>query len=213
MNTRTSSRNIIVSVFAVVLSLAVIGCKKDSVPEETTAEVVEPVLAQIEISPQRVTPGAIVEIELPGDWHAHDFFSATWLPGDDAFSVSLEADTGCAGACDADQMASSIAAETEAPLEGRWSQGSDEPHFQPIVEVLDAGELPLGRYRAYRLSYPPAPDGEAVAMPGTHLECYLNNPGDPFFVVLDATARPEHEEQIWPALLDSCRGATYTATE
>lgn len=213
MRANTVSQTIACGVCAAMLVF--VGCKKDSQDESAaeTPEPLPPVSAVIEVEARPTTPAVSVQIELPGGWYAHDFFKATWLPGDDPFEVSLEAETGCGGACAADQIPGNIVNEVERPLETRWSQGSDEPHFQPNVEMLDSGELPLGRYQAYRLSYPPAPDGEAVAMPGTHLECYLNNPGDSFYVALEATARPEQEAQIWPVLLESCRGASYTLSE
>ena len=216
MRTRTITDVVFRAASAALIVLTVIGCKKDNASEESTTETPEPlapVSAVIEVEARPTTPAVTIQIELPGGWHAHDFFDATWLPGDDPFEVSVDADAGCGGACAADQIPGNIVNEVERDLQARWSQGSDEPHFQATVEMLDSGELPLGRYQAYRLSYPPAPDGEAAAMPGTHLECYLNNPGDAFYVVLDATARPNDEAQIWPALLESCRGASYAVAE
>ena len=189
------------------------ACKKgsDSSSEPTQPEVPqEPVHAVIEIEGSRVTSAATVRIELPPGWHAHEFFGGTWLPGDDSFEVSIEGDTGCGGACSAEAIEGNIERDIVAMFSGSRNLGS-EPHLTPIIEEVDQGELPLGRYAVYRTSYPPAPQGGAEGRPLTKLICYLHNPGDTFYVALEASAQPELEEQIWPVLLESCQGATYTS--
>ena len=216
MSESTCTYRILWAASALVLSLTFVACDKGDSPVEPASEEqapAEPVSATIELAASAVTASVTVQVELPGGWHVDDFFESVWLPGDDSFQVKLAVDTSCEGACDAASIPANIAAEIERDPVERWSQGSAEPHFQPTVELLEAGELPLGRYQAYRLSYPPAPPGEASARPGTHLECYLHNPGDAFYVALDATATPENEDQIWPVLLESCRGAIYVAGE
>jgi hypothetical protein len=184
----------------------------ESTENTASAPVVEPVSATLTVEAGGVVPGVTVQVELPGHWHAHDFFDA-WLPGEDPFEAQLRVDVSCGGVCDASAMAANMEEAVTAPLEEQWRQGSDEPHFQPTIEVIDTGELPLGRYRAYRVSYPPAPEGEAAPRPGTHLDCYIHGEGDAFYVRLEASATPENESEIWPVLLDSCRGATYEVVE
>ena len=194
-------------VVAITLALA---CGKSD--NDSGASKGKPISAVIELEAGAVTPAATLTIELPGGWHAHEVFDATWLPGKDAFEVSLNARTGCGGECAADKIVENISAEVEADLLEKWTQ-SGAAHMKPTVESIENGTLPLGRYRAYRLSYPPAPKGKAQGRSGTHLECYLSKPGEPFLVEIEATASPKQESQIWPALLDSCKGASITATK
>ena len=199
--------------FCIVLSLAfATACKSNSESDSESSEPEapqEPVQAVIEIEGGPVTSAATVQIELPPEWHAHDFFEGTWLPGDDTFEVSIKGETGCGGACSADAIEGNIRRDIAGMFDGSRNPGPDS-HLTPILEEVDRGELPLGQYLVYRTSYPPAPEGGAEGRPLTKLLCYLHNPGDAFYVVLEASAQPELEGQIWPSLLESCQGATYT---
>jgi len=203
----------------VILLAAVplIGCDKDGSGEsepEGEAPAPEPVEAILEIEAGGVTPAVTVTTQMPGNWHADDFFDATWLPEgvNSPMETGLRAEAGCGGTCDATAIASNIEGEMDvARLTERWSQGSSEPHFQPTIEVVDSGDLPNGRFLAYRITYPEPPAG-ATSIPNEsfHLNCYLHNEGDPFYVVLDGTARLENEAAIWPTLRASCESASYT---
>jgi hypothetical protein len=189
---------------AAAFALVALSCGK--------SEKAKPISATIDIEAGAVIPAATVTLELPGGWHPHEVFKDTWLPGTDAFAVSVKATTSCGGECSAEKMADNITAMIEQDVKEYWTQG-DAPHLTPTVEIIEKGELPLGRYRAFRLSYPKAPKGKAQGRSGLHLECFITNPGDRFYVEIEADAVPKKESQIWPGMLDSCKGATYTVAK
>lgn len=200
------------------LLLTTSACKKGETDSESNEEgeesparepagPVEMVPVTITVEPSGFSPGATAQVPLPEGWHEHDFFSNTWLPGDDPFDVALKAETGCGGVCDAASIPGQIE-QTMSDIVGMLNAGMGE-HLQPIYEEIERGDLPLGSYIAYRLTYPPAPQGEASGRPGTYLECFLHNPTDDRWFAMRAEAVPEDEAAIWPTLLDSCRGATY----
>lgn len=204
---------------AVLLALAsgASACQKGG--GAAAAGPVEYVEATLELPEQSLvdrTSRVTVTLRLPRSWRVDDFFQGQcFLPRGPSGGMKLarlEARTGCNGACDAAAIPGQLEQLLEQPG-ATLGDDADQPTWKPTIEVLERGDLPQGRFVAYRFRFPPQPEqAEVVPIPGLDLLCYLHDPGDAFYVELAIHADQPHENEVWPALLETCRSASYSVT-